>query len=172
MPVTTTLVPTGPDAGVKLVTVGAGTTVKFDALVAVPPGVVMLIVPVVAPLGTVAVICVSLTTVNDADPVPLKLTPLVPVKPVPVSVTVAPTRPIVGVKPVSAGGTQKSAVLTAVPPGVVTVKGPLIMALGEVALIVVSLTTVNDDAAVPSKLTAVAPVRPVPVTVTTVPAGP
>ena len=56
VPVITTLVPTGPLVGLKLVIVGAAATVKELALVAVPPGVVTEIVPVVAPAGTVAVI--------------------------------------------------------------------------------------------------------------------
>jgi hypothetical protein len=54
VPPIVTLVPTGPLAGVKLVIVGAGITVKLLALVAVPPGVVTLTSPVVAPAGTVA----------------------------------------------------------------------------------------------------------------------
>ena len=49
VPVIVTLVPTGPLVGAKLVIVGAGTTVKLLALVAVPPGVVTLTGPVVAP---------------------------------------------------------------------------------------------------------------------------
>ncbi len=55
VPVITTLVPTVPLVGEKLVIVGAATTVKLLALVAVPPGVVTDIEPVVAPVGTVAV---------------------------------------------------------------------------------------------------------------------
>ena len=54
VPVIVTLVPTGPLAGVTLVIVGAGMTVKLVALVAMPPGVVTLTGPVVAPAGTVA----------------------------------------------------------------------------------------------------------------------
>ena len=53
-PLIVTLVPTGPLEGVKLVIVGAGTTVKLLALVAVPPAVATLSGPVVAPAGTVA----------------------------------------------------------------------------------------------------------------------
>ena len=56
VPVITTLVPTGPLVGLKLVIVGEPMTVKELALVAVPPGVVTATVPVVAPAGTVAVI--------------------------------------------------------------------------------------------------------------------
>ena len=48
VPLMATLVPTGPLAGVKPVIVGGLITVKLPALVAVPPGVVTLIVPVVA----------------------------------------------------------------------------------------------------------------------------
>ena len=55
VPVIVTLVPTGPLAGVKLVIVGAlALTVKLAELVAVPPGVVTVTGPVVAPAGTVA----------------------------------------------------------------------------------------------------------------------
>ena len=54
VPPIVTLVPTGPLAGVKLAIVGAGITVKLVALVAVPPDVVTLTAPVVAPAGTVA----------------------------------------------------------------------------------------------------------------------
>ena len=56
VPVIVALVPTEPLVGEKLVMVGAPITVKLPALVAVPPGVVTAIVPVVAPTGTVAVI--------------------------------------------------------------------------------------------------------------------
>ena len=57
----------------------------------VPPGVVTttLAVPAV-PAGVVAVIEVSLTTVNDVAAVPPMVTAVAPVKPVPVSVTLVP----------------------------------------------------------------------------------
>lgn len=55
-PLIVTLEPTAPLAGVKVVMRGA--TVKLLALVAVPAGVVMVIVPVVALAGTGAVIWV------------------------------------------------------------------------------------------------------------------
>ena len=54
VPLIATLVPAGPLVGVKLVIVGGLSTVKLLALVAVPPGVVTLSGPVVAPAGTVA----------------------------------------------------------------------------------------------------------------------
>jgi hypothetical protein len=54
VPLIVTLVPAGPVAGVNVVIVGGLSTVKLLALVAVPPGVVALSGPVVAPAGTVA----------------------------------------------------------------------------------------------------------------------
>src|SRR4051794_34543654 len=61
--------------------------------------------------------------------------------------------------------------LDAVPPGVVTVTAPVTALNGTFALIDVAETTVNVALA-PPKRTAVAPERPVPVTVTVVPAAP
>jgi hypothetical protein len=60
-------------------------------LLAVPEGVVTVMGPLVAPVGTVAVICVPELTVNDDAAVPLNATPVAPVKPVPVIVTDVPT---------------------------------------------------------------------------------
>ena len=55
VPLIVMLLPTGPLVGVKLVIVGPlDDTVKVVALVAVPPGVVTVSGPVVAPAGTVA----------------------------------------------------------------------------------------------------------------------
>src|SRR5439155_898416 len=67
VPLIVTLVPTGPLAGVKLVTVGGLMTVKLLALLAVPSGVVTPIGPLVAPAGTVAVIVVAEPTVKLAS---------------------------------------------------------------------------------------------------------
>ena len=61
-----------------------------------PPGVVTVIGPLVAPLGTVAVTCVSETTVNVAA-VPLNVTAVAPVRPEPPIVTLVPACPLVGV---------------------------------------------------------------------------
>src|SRR5438093_3212745 len=103
VPLIVTLVPTGPLVGVKLEMVGGFTTVKLPALLAVPPAVVTLIGPVVAPAGTVAVIAVAEFTVNRRA-VPMNRTALAPVKLVPLIVTLVPTGPLVGVKLVMVGG--------------------------------------------------------------------
>src|SRR2546428_13849850 len=103
VPLIVTLVPTGPLVGVKLVIVGAlATTVNVLALVAVPSGVVTLSGPVVAPAGTVAWIAVAEVTVKLAL-TPLNVTAVAPVKFVPLIVTLVPTGPLVGVKPVIVG---------------------------------------------------------------------
>ena len=66
---------------------------------------------------------------------PLKVTAVAPVKPVPLIVTLVPTRPLLGVKLVMAGGgiTVKSFALVVVPPGVVTLIGPVVAPTGTVA---------------------------------------
>ena len=56
VPVIVTHVLMGPAVGVKLVIVGTVPTMKSVALMAVPPSVVTVILPVVAVEGTVAVI--------------------------------------------------------------------------------------------------------------------
>ena len=64
VPVIVTDVPPGPDVGLNELIVGAGTvTVNEPTLVAVPPGVVTLQVPLAAPEGTVTVIWVAELTV-------------------------------------------------------------------------------------------------------------
>jgi hypothetical protein len=64
VPVIVTEPPTAPLDGAKLVIVGAeAETVKLVGLVAVPPGVVAEIGPLVALVGTVAVIWVAELTV-------------------------------------------------------------------------------------------------------------
>src|SRR5207245_11637495 len=134
--------------------------------------VVTLIVPVVAPAGTVAVIWVSEFTVNVAV-VPLNVTAVAPVKAVPVSVTLAPTAPLVGEKLVMVGGgmTVKELALVPVPPAVVTPMVPVVAPVGTVAVIWVAEFTVNA-AVVPVNFTALAPVTAVPVMVTLAAADP
>ena len=75
---------------------------RLVALVAVPPGVVTAILPLLKPLGTVTVIWVALFMVNVAL-TPLKVTLVAPGKFVPVRVTLAPTAAEAGAKLVSVG---------------------------------------------------------------------
>jgi hypothetical protein len=131
--------------------------VKFAALVAVPPGVVTEILPVVAPVGTLAVICVAEFTVNVVALVVLNFTELVvkvapltvPLKFVPVIVTDVPTGPKAGVNPVIVGAgavtTVKFVALVFCPAVVYTWIGPVVAPVGttavtEVALVVVGVT--------------------------------
>jgi hypothetical protein len=110
-------------------------TVKLAALVAVPAGVVTLTVPDVAPVGTVAWIEAVDATVNVTAS-PLIFTAVAPVKFVPVIATTVPAGPLAGVKPVIVGAlwvTVKLLALVAVPPGVVTLSGPVVAPDGTVA---------------------------------------
>ena len=63
-----TAVPALPTVGVKLAMVGTseGPTVKAEALVTEPVGVVILMVPVVAPAGTLATILVVVADITVA----------------------------------------------------------------------------------------------------------
>ncbi len=150
-------------------------TVKFVAETAVPPGVVTEIFPEVAPAGTLVTMLVPLLTAKVED-TPLNFTEVAPVKFVPVRLTVIPTAPLAGAKPeiVGAGGgavTVKLVAEEAVPPGVVMAMGPVAAPAGTVVVTCVALLTVKV-AAVPLKVTAVAPLRFVPVMVTVDPARP
>jgi hypothetical protein len=153
-------------------------TVKFVALVAVPPGVVTEILPVVAPVGTVAVICVAEFTVNVVAVVVLNFTEVVvkpvPLKFVPVILTDVPTGPKAGVNEVIVGvpTTTKSVALVAVPMVFVTLILPVVAPVGTVAVIDVAEFTVTEVAVVVLNLTAVVPQNLVPVMVTLVPMGP
>ena len=63
---------------------------------------------------------------------PLKVTAVAPVKFVPLIVTLVPTGPLVGVTLVIRGATVKLVPLVAVPPGVVTLSGPVVAPAGTV----------------------------------------
>lgn len=143
---------------------------KSLALVAVPAGVVTVIFPVDAPAGTVAVILPDMITVKGAG-LPLNWTDVAPVKFAPLIVTLAPTAPLVGTTPVMRGATVKFAELVPVPPGVVTLMGPVMALAGTVAVILVAKFTLKA-ADMPLNLTDVAPVKVVPVIVTLVPTAP
>ena len=81
-------------------------TVKSPLLVPVPPAVVTATLLVVAPAGTVAVICVAELTEKLVAAVPPKRTAVAPLKLVPVIVTEAPTGPDAGVKSVTVGAAR------------------------------------------------------------------
>jgi hypothetical protein len=85
------------------------TIVMNAPLLATPPTVTTTF-PVVAPVGTGDAICVSLQPKNCVARAPLKATvpvPLLAPKVVPVIVTVVPTDPLIGLKPVMFGATVK-----------------------------------------------------------------
>src|SRR5439155_15711719 len=100
LPLITTWVPTGPLEGANPVM--AGVTLKVVALVADPPGVVTLILPV-PPAGASAVIWPSLSTVKWVELMPPNLTLVAPVNPLPLITTWVPTGPLEGANPVMAG---------------------------------------------------------------------
>ena len=114
LPLIVTEVPTGPDAGDKLVILGAGTvTVKLTPLLAWPPTVTTTF-PVVAPVGTGATMLVALQLAGVAA-VPLKVKVLVPCvvpKFAPLMVTEVPTGPDVGDKLVILGAGTVTVKLT------------------------------------------------------------
>ena len=87
-----------------------GNTLKAVALVAVPPGVVTAILPLVAPEGTPAVIWVELLMVKFAA-TPLNVTDCALRRLVPLMVTRVPARPEVGEKLVMVGVTKKAPTL-------------------------------------------------------------
>ena len=152
----------------------AAVTVNEVELCAVPPGVVTRMAPVVALLGTVAVIVDALTMVKVVAVAPLNETAVVPDKFWPVIVTVVPGGPDEGVKPAieGTGITPNEVALSAVPPGVVTRMTPVVALLGTVAVIVEALTLVKVVAVTPLNETAVVPDKFWPVIVTVVPGGP
>src|SRR5256885_10786787 len=159
--------------GAKVVRGGGGSSVNAALLVADPPGVVTLSRPVVAPAGTVAWIAVAELTVKLAL-TPLNATAVAPVKFVPLMVTLIPTGPLVGAKLVIVGGlttTVNELLLVAVPPGVVTLSGPVVAPAGTVAWIAVSEVTAKL-APRPVRATARPPVKLVALIVTLFPSGP
>ena len=70
LPLIVTLLPLRPCGGEKLEMVGGGGTMNAPTLVPVPPGVVTLIVPLVVPAATTAVILVAELTLNRDAAVP------------------------------------------------------------------------------------------------------
>ena len=113
-------------------------TVKLVPDIAVPLGVVTENLPLVAPAGTVAVICVELFMTKTGTGVVASRTDVAPVKFVPVMITGVATGPVVGLNPAIVGGgivTVKLPLDVPVPPAVVTEKGPLVALAETVAVI-------------------------------------
>ena len=78
----------------------------------------------------------ELTTVYPLTGMPPMVTAVTPVKFVPLTVTLAPAAPLVGVKPAIVGAladTVKLLALVAVPPDGVTLSGPVVAPAGTVA---------------------------------------
>jgi len=176
VPVITTDVPLPAAVGKKEVIVGADsdaeTKVKLEVELVAPLGVVTPTTPL-EPLPTIAVIWVAEFTVKLCAAVPPKLTAVAPIKLVPVITTEVPLPQEVGEKELIIG-TEEDAEPNvkldeelADPPGVVTLIAPLDPP-PTLAVICVAEFIIKLWAAVPPKLTAVAPTRLVPVITTDV----
>lgn len=116
---------------------------KCIPLLALPPTVTITF-PVVAPLGTVAMMLVSLQLVTVA-PVPLNVTVLVPwaaANPVPVIVTDVPAKPPTGERPVMLGTTEKLTPLLGTTPAMTTTF-PVLAAAGTGTTMLVILQLVG-----------------------------
>jgi hypothetical protein len=177
-PVIITDAPTNPAVGFKLVMLGPETlTAKLTPLLITPPTVTTTL-PVVAPLGTAAVMLVALQPV-DVAAIPLNVTVLVPCaapKFAPMIVTAVPMTPEVGFKLVMLGPgtvTVKLTPLLATPP-TVTTTFPVVAPAGTFTTTLVALQPVGV-AAIPLNVTVLVPcVAPkfAPMTATGVPTTP
>ncbi len=90
VPVIVITVPILPPSGDIDEIAGIGITVMSVTLTAVPPGVITVILPVTAPVGTIAFSEVSLILIIFADAILLNITDVAPVRLVPVMVTYLP----------------------------------------------------------------------------------
>jgi hypothetical protein len=160
VPAIVTVAPTNPDVGFRFVMLGGGAeTVKLTPLLATPPTVTTTF-PVVAPVGTSTTILVAVQLVGAAA-IPLNVTVLVPCvapKFTPVIVTVAPTNPDVGFRPVMLGPgeiTVKLTPLLATPP-TVTTTFPVVAPAGTFVTMLVALQLVGV-AAIPLNVTVLVP---------------
>ena len=96
--------PTGPIVGANDVIAGLGIMVNVPTLVVAPPGVDTVILPLVAPTGTTAVIPFGDTAETDVDCFPLNATLNMSARCLPVIVTFVPTGPETGENDVIVGG--------------------------------------------------------------------
>jgi hypothetical protein len=144
VPVIVTVEPTEPEVSDRDDITGIPNTLNALILSILSAGLITLIKPVDAPVGTEVLIVVLFTIVNGAD-IPLNFTPVAHVNPVPVMVTAVPNVPLAGEKEaiVGAGITVKLFTLVPVPNGFVTDTVPVVAPIGTVVVIVVSFTTVK-----------------------------
>jgi hypothetical protein len=160
VPVIVTGVPTAPAVTDKLVMLGAGTTVNATPELATPPAAVTTTLPVVAPLGTVAVILLAPQLVIVVALVPLKVTPPLPcVAPKfdPAITIDDPTAPVFGVNEVMLGAAVTVKVTPLLDkPETVTTTLPVVAPVGTVAvmldapqLVVVAVVPLNLTVLVP-----------------------
>lgn len=150
-------------------------TVNGVPPVAVPLGVITEIET--APglsFGTVAVICVPAASTVKLALLPSNITAVAPARLAPLIVTEEPLGPLIGAKPVIAGGgtTLKIPALVVVPPGVVIAMGPLAAPAGTTAVILLPLLLIVNVALVPANVTLVVPLRFWPLIVTDAPTPP
>ncbi len=129
-----------------------------------PLAVVKDIVPVTAPGMTIPTRVVPVLEMTMAAVPPMVKAVGVP-RLAPVMVTNVPTGPLAGLKEVMTGGGKVNPASTAVPPAVITLTFPE-APKPTTAVMLVAETTLKEVAAVPPKLTTVAPVKSVPVKVT------
>ena len=160
LPVIVTEEPTRPEVGLREAMDGVPGTVKAEPALATPLTVTKTL-PVVAPVGTTAVIDVALQLVIEVAVTPLNVTLLVPcVEPklVPVMTTEAPTAPVAGLRLVMVGvGSTVKGDPALDTPLTVTTTLPVVAPVGTTAVIDVLLQAVIEVAATPLKLTVLAP---------------
>src|SRR5581483_11216752 len=89
------LSPSSAGLDLTLLMVGAGGNVTVKGIVVLPFRVLMVIGPLVAPVGTVVLIWLELLLVTEAG-VPLKSTLSNWLKPLPLIVTLSPQAPLLG----------------------------------------------------------------------------
>jgi hypothetical protein len=148
VPVIVTAEPTAPEVGFRLLMVGDELLTVNDTPLLAVPLTVTITLPVVAPVGTCAVIDAALQLVIVVAAVPLKVTVLAPCvvpKFAPVIVTESPTLPNVVFRLVMEGD------------GTVTTTLPVAAPVGTTATIAVGLQLVIEAAGVPLKVTVLVP---------------
>src|SRR6266480_3574502 len=158
VPVMVTCVPTAPEVADKFVILGVGTTVKFTPLLPTPPAAVTTTFPLVAPLGTVAVMLLAPQFVIVVAFVPLNFTfpfPTLGPKLDPAITIDDPTAPAFGVNDVIIGAavTVNVTPALATPPAAVTTTFPLVAPLGTVAVMLLAPQFVIVVALVPLNFT-------------------